>query len=96
MGRADLEPRKPVECAFVDQMRKRDRGFQGIAYGVGQPAAAFQPRLEFPIPLWVDEDQTPEFFGLGPNRMKLWVGEFEAVDAPADRNAAQSEFPDAG
>ncbi len=52
-------------------------------------------RLELRRSHRMDEDQTAELFGLRPDRMKLRIGELDAVDAPADRDTAQTELLDA-
>ena len=76
-------------------MRERERRLERIADGVGEAAIAAEPRLELRRPHRVDEDQAAELFRLRPHGVKLRVGELEALDAAADRDAAQAELLDA-
>src|SRR5882757_3871413 len=95
MGRADFEPGKTVERTLEDQVRERNGGVERKGDDVGELAVAGEPLVELRHPHRVDENETAELFRLGPDRMKFLVGELLAVDAGADRDAAQPELPDA-
>src|SRR5689334_6467011 len=96
MRGADLQSRKAVERALEYQVRQCDRRFERVADRVGQQAAALEPaaRLQFPGPERVHEDEDPELFRLGPNRMEFRVGQLLPGNAAADRQAAQPQFLD--
>ena len=59
------------------------------------PPLPLQPRRQLLRSDRMDEDETAELLGLGPDRMKLRIGELQALDAAADRHAAQAELLDA-
>ena len=69
--RDDLEARKFVERALEDQVLQRDRGVERIADGVREPAVALEAGGKLRRALRMDEQHGAEFFGLGPDRMKL-------------------------
>ena len=56
------------------------------------PPLPFQPLLEIWVGLRVDENQAAQLLRLGPERVKLGIGQFLAVHAAADRRAAQPEL----
>src|SRR5262249_3324748 len=93
MRGADLETREAVERPFEDQMRQGDRGFERVADGVrqetipGQPAARFQ----FAGAERVHEDEHPQLFALGPERVEFRLGEILADDAASHADAAEAE-----
>lgn len=89
----DLEPGKAVQRAFKDQVRQGDGGFEGVADGVGQQAAAGEPaaRFQFAGAERVQEDEGAEFLAFGPERMEAGIGEFLAGDAAGDADAAKTE-----
>src|SRR5438445_328456 len=94
--RADLQPGEPVERAFEDQVRERDRRLERIADGVLEPAAAPEPRLEIgrgAVGLRVDEHQHAQLLGLGPERVEPRVGQILAGDAAAHAGAEQAVLP---
>src|SRR6185312_11211600 len=95
MRRANLQAGEAVERALEDQMRQRERRLERIADRVVEPAIAFEAPLELRRSLRMKKDEHAELFGLGPNRMETRVGELLAIDAAADRDAAQPEGLDA-
>jgi hypothetical protein len=76
-------------------VRERNRGLDGIADDVGQASVASQPRVELLDSTGMDEDEAAELFRLRPEGMKFRIRQLLAVDAAADRRAAQAELPDA-
>src|SRR5260370_16015655 len=46
MGRANLEPREPIERPVENQMRQKNRGLERIADHVGQSPAALQTLVQ--------------------------------------------------
>src|SRR6185312_5928776 len=76
MRGTNLQSREPVERAFKDQVRQRDRCLQRIADRVGQQAAAAKPsaRLQLPRAERMHEDQYAKFLALGPEGMKARIG----------------------
>src|SRR5207244_8447175 len=89
---AELESREAVERALVDEMRERERGLERVPDGVVEAAVALQAVVEVARALRMHEDQHAELLGLGPERVELGVGELQALDAAADRGAAQAEL----
>src|SRR5207248_8969278 len=93
MRGANLEAREAVERPFEDQMRQGDRGFERVADRVrqetipGQPAARFQ----FAGAERVHEDEHPQLFALGPERVEFRVGEILASDTAGHADAAEAE-----
>ena len=96
--RADLQSREAIERALEDQVRERDRGLERVAdRRCSSPPLPLSrlPKVPARRPLRMDEDQHAELLGLGPERVKLRVGQLLAVDAAADAGAAQPELLDA-
>src|SRR5882757_244713 len=85
----DLEPGKAIERSLEDQVGERDRGLERIADRVAEPAIAREPLVELGHTLRMDEQAYGEFLGLCPYRMKLRIGEFDAIDNAADRRTLQ-------
>src|SRR5215475_8959430 len=93
MRGADLEAREAVERPFEDQMRQGDRGFEWVADGVRQETISGQPaaRFQFAGAERVHEDEHPQLFALGPERVEFRVGEILAGDAAGHADAAEAE-----
>src|SRR5205085_4363537 len=89
---ADLQAREAVERALEDEVRERDRGLERVADGVIQPAAAGEAAPQLRRGAGMEEDQHPELLSLPPEWMERRVGELLAVDAGAERGAAQAEL----
>src|SRR6185369_13021183 len=92
VGRADFKSGKAVERTLEDQVRERNGGVERKGDDIGKLAVTGEPLVELRYPYRVDENKTAELFRLGPDRMKSLVGELLAVDAAADRDAAQPEL----
>ena len=90
MGGDHFQPGETIEGALEDQMRQRNRGLGWKADGVGEPAVAGQPLVEFGQTLRMDEKGYAEFFGLGPYRVEFRIGEINAGHRAADRGALKA------
>src|SRR5262249_14879680 len=96
MRGADLEAWEAVERPFKDQMRQGDCGFEMVADRVRQETTPSQPaaRFQFAGAERVHEDEHPQLFALGPERVEFWVGELLTGDAAGDADAAKAELLD--
>src|SRR5260221_10063406 len=66
-----FQARKAIERSLEDQVGERHRRPQGVADGVGEPAVAGKPLVEFGNALRMDEQGYAEFLGLGPYRVEF-------------------------
>src|SRR5580704_489619 len=96
MRSADLEPGIGIKGSFENQMRQSDRRLERVADDVVQHTVPFEPPsgVELRRALRMDENKRAELLGLGPERVKLKIGQLLAIDAAADQRAAQSELLD--
>ena len=95
MRRAKLQTRKSIQRALENQMGEGNRGFERIADDVGQQAVALEPCREIRNALGMQEHQNTKLLCLGPEGVKLRIGQLLAVDAPADRDATEPQTFDA-
>jgi hypothetical protein len=93
MRGADLEAREAVERPFKDQMRQGDRGFEGVANGVRQEPTSGQAatRFQFAGAERVHEDEHPQRFAGGPERVEFRMGEFLTSDAAGHADTAEAK-----
>ena len=95
MGGAELQARKAIQRTLENQMRQGNGGFERIADDIGQQAIALQPFLEIRDALGMEKHQDAQFLGLGPEGVKLGVGQLLAVDAAPNGDPAQPQALDA-
>src|SRR5262249_60383526 len=94
VGRADLEPGEAIQRALEDEVGERDGRVERVSDGVGQPAVTLEAPGEVGCALRMNEDEHAELLRLGPERMKLRIGELVVGDARADGGAAEPELLD--
>jgi hypothetical protein len=95
MRGAEFQSRKSIQCALENQMGKGNGGFKRIADDVGRQAVALEPFREIRNALGMQEHQNTKLLCLGPEGVKLRIGQLLAVDAPADRDATEPQTFDA-
>src|SRR5262249_21903350 len=95
MGSTDLQPGIAIEGALVDEVGQRERRLERVANRVLEPAVAEEARNQLFRADRMDEDEAAELLGLGPHGMEPGVGELDALDATADRDATQAELLEA-
>src|SRR6266478_3641989 len=88
MGRTNLELWETVQSPLENQVGKRDCRFERLADYVRQEPISLQPALRLGEPLRMNEDERLQMLGPLPEWIKLWSGEFFAVDAAADQATA--------
>jgi hypothetical protein len=84
----NLEFWEAVKSPLENQVGKRNCRFERLADYVRLKSISFQPALRLRESLRMNEDECVHLLDPLPERIKLWSGEFFAVDAPADQAAA--------
>src|SRR6476646_3363628 len=95
MGGNHLQIGIAVERALEDEMGKRNCRLQRIADDVAEGAAALGPNANaFGVGLRMNEDRALQSFGLRPERIVFFAGDFFALDASADCGAGKTKVLD--
>ena len=96
MRRDDLEPGKLSSVPSKIRCCSAIVVSSGLPIVFDEPAIALETLGKLRRALRMDEQHRAELFGLGPDRMKFWVGKILAQHAAADRRASQALLLDRG